>query len=178
MMCLHRKVLSGVPSVGFLVIEIGLLFCGHRWESQLKLLPNEIEKLQIYQMRGLKMSPAVFAVLALAFPLLADLTRIGTSDATNYYNKEMIVTGHVAQVSLRSSVAFLNMDRPYPNSPFTLVIFNSATNQFGNLASLKGMSVEARGKIISYHNRPEIVLEKSNQLNVIGPEPSEDPSSR
>lgn len=113
-------------------------------------------------------------ILGLASNVLAGQTdnlapmKIGTSDASKYYGKEMIVTGRVAQVSIRPHVVFLNMDKPYPNSPFTLVIFSTATNQFGNLKALKGESVEARGKIVNYHNRPEIVLEKAKQLKVTG----------
>jgi hypothetical protein len=92
--------------------------------------------------------------------------KIGTADASKFYGQEMIVTGQVAQVSIRPRIVFLNLDKPYPNSPFALVIFPAATNQFGNLKALKGESVEARGKIVNYHNRPEMVLQKSNQLKV------------
>jgi DNA/RNA endonuclease YhcR with UshA esterase domain len=115
---------------------------------------------------------SVFFVLVTALKLSADptnssaLAKIGTLDATNFYGKEMIVTGKVAQVSVRPGIVFLNMDKPYPNSPFTLVIFPSATNQFGNIKALKGASVEAKGKIKNFHGKPEIVLEKSNQLTV------------
>lgn len=92
--------------------------------------------------------------------------KIGALDVTNFYGREMIVTGRVSQVSIRPKIVFLNLDKPYPNSPFALVIFSAATNQFGNLKGLKGESIEARGKIINYHNRPEMVLEKANQLKV------------
>ena len=115
---------------------------------------------------------SVFFVLVTALKLSADptnssaLAKIGTLDATNFYGKEMIVTGKVAQVSIRPGIVFINMDKPYPNSPFALVIFPSATNQFGNIKSLKGASVEVKGKIKSFHGKPEIVLEKSNQLTV------------
>lgn len=116
----------------------------------------------------------VFTVLAFAACLHADptdspaLVKIGTGDATNYYGKEVIVTGTVAQVSIRPKIIFLNMDKPYPDSPFTLVILPVATNQFGNLKALKGMSVEATGTVSNYHDRAEIVLVKSNQLVVTG----------
>jgi DNA/RNA endonuclease YhcR with UshA esterase domain len=102
--------------------------------------------------------------------------KIGAIDTTNFYGKEMIVTGSVAQVSIRSSIVFLNLDHPYPDSPFTLVIHSSATNQFGNLKALKGMSIEARGKITNYHDRPEMVLQKANQLKVTGVAPTNSPS--
>lgn len=112
------------------------------------------------------------AVIALAMNTFADSTagpsKIGALDAPKFYGREMIVTGTVAQVSIRPGIVFLNLDKPYPKSPFTLVIFPSATNQFGNLKSLKGSSVEATGKIVDYHNRPEIVLEKASQLKLTG----------
>src|SRR5215469_15068172 len=112
------------------------------------------------------------AIIAFAGTLAADppaaLQKIGTLDAKKYYGQEMIVTGTVAQVSIRPGIVFLNMDKPYPHSPFTLVIFPANTNRFGDLKALKGASVEVKGKIVNYHSRPEIVLEKANQLTVNG----------
>jgi hypothetical protein len=111
-------------------------------------------------------------VVALATTAFADPdaapSKIGTLDAPQFYGREMIVTGTVAQVTIRPSIVFLNMDKPYPHSLFTLVIFPTATNQFGNLKALKGASVEVKGKIVNYHNRPEIVLDKASQLTVTG----------
>lgn len=113
-------------------------------------------------------------IIALGANVLAGPTdgsapmKIGALDASKFYGREMIVTGRVAQVSIRPGIVFLNMDKPYPKSPFTLVIFPTATNQFGNLKAFRGESVEARGKIVNYHNRPEMVLEKANQLRVTG----------
>jgi DNA/RNA endonuclease YhcR with UshA esterase domain len=125
----------------------------------------------------MKLSWLVLAFAAFTINLSADDTKnlpvkIGTGDATNYFNKEMIVTGKVAQVSIRPGIVFLNMDKPYPDSPFTLVIFPSATNQFSNLKALRGASVEATGVITNYHHKPEIVLEKANQLKVTSPAPA------
>ena len=115
----------------------------------------------------MKLHIAIIAVLAaLVMNASADPVKIGTPEAKKYYGQEMIVTGTVAQVSIRPGIVFLNMDKPYPRSPFTLVIFPAATNQFGDLKALKGASVEARGKIADYHNKPEIVLDKTNQLTV------------
>lgn len=108
-----------------------------------------------------------FAMAASADPVAAP-GKIGALDAAKFYGQEMIVTGKVAEVTIRPRIVFLNLDKPYPQSPLALVIFPAATNQFANLNALKGASVEAKGKIISYHNRPEIVLERSNQLTVTG----------
>jgi len=117
------------------------------------------------------------ALLVFTLNLSADdttspaLTKIGTDDVTNYVGKEMIVTGKVAQVSIRPNIVFLNMDKPYPDSPFTLVIHPAETNQFGNLKALRGASVEVMGLITNYHDRAEMVLKKADQLKVTGTAP-------
>jgi hypothetical protein len=122
-----------------------------------------------------------FVVAMLALSLSADPTdnnlpaKIGTYDVTNYYGREMIVTGIIAQISISPKIALLNMDKPYPGSPFTLVIFSSSTNQFGNLKSLKGASVEATGTITNYHDRAEMVLKEASQLKVTGNAPAKTP---
>lgn len=132
----------------------------------------------------MKICCSILFVLALALKLSAGptnspaLAKIGTLEATNFYGKEMIVTGKVAQVSVRPGITFLNMDKPYPASPFTLVILPAATNQFSSVKSLKGASVEVTGKITKYHGRPEMVLEKSNQLTVTSFASTNAPSSR
>jgi DNA/RNA endonuclease YhcR with UshA esterase domain len=124
----------------------------------------------------------LLALLAFTVNLSADDApstvpmKIGTGDVTNYFGKEMIVTGKVAQVSIRPNIVFLNLDQPYPDSPFTLVIHPAATNQFGNLKALRGASVEATGLITNYHNRAEIVLVKADQLKVTKAAPKKAPS--
>lgn len=111
-------------------------------------------------------------LLTLAVKLSADEAtnafKIGAGDGTNYFNREMIVTGVVAQVSIRPSRVFLNLDRPYPESPFTLIILPAATNQFGDIRALKGKQIEAQGIIKNYHDRPEIILANTNQLKLVG----------
>jgi hypothetical protein len=101
----------------------------------------------------MKICCLILTILTCALKLSADPTsnlpalKISTYEATNYFGKEMTVTGTVAQVSVRPSIVFLNMDKPYPNSPFTLVIFSDNAAKFGDLQALKGKGVEATGKI-------------------------------
>lgn len=94
--------------------------------------------------------------------------KIGTLAATNYYDQTMIVTGKVAQVTIRPSVTFLNLDQPHPDSPFTVVIFHGKSSFYGDANALKGKSIEIRGKIKNYHDKPEMVLDSTNQLTVLG----------
>ena len=80
----------------------------------------------------------------------------------------MIVTGTVAQVTIRPKVTFLNLDRPFPNSPFTVVIFHGHSSFYGDVNALRGKNIEIRGKIKNYNDKPEIALDNTNQLTVFG----------
>jgi hypothetical protein len=95
------------------------------------------------------------------------LLKISATDATKYYNKEMIVTGKVAQVTIRPTVTFLNLDKSYPNSPFAIVIFPRQVELFDDLNALRGKSIEIRGQIQKYSGKPQIVLDDTNQLTIL-----------
>ncbi|HEY1490489.1 MAG TPA: hypothetical protein VGF90_05565 [Verrucomicrobiae bacterium] len=97
----------------------------------------------------------------------AALVKIRALDATNFYDQMMIVTGKVAQVTIRPSVTFLNLDKPYPDSPFAIVIIHGKSSYFGDANALRGKSIEISGKIKNYHDKPEIVLDSTNQLTVL-----------
>lgn len=115
----------------------------------------------------------ILALLGWALTLSADPTnnsptlKIGADEAANYIDRTMTVTGTVVQVSIHSNIVFLNMDQPYPNSPFTLIIFAHDVPKFKDIKALDGKSVEATGKIKKFHDKPEIVLESAKQLKVL-----------
>lgn len=94
--------------------------------------------------------------------------KINTLAATNYYNKEMTVTGKVAQVTIRPTVTFINLDKPYPRSPFAVVIIHQHSSFFGDVNALRGKTIEITGKIKKYNGKPEIMLDNTNQLTVVG----------
>jgi DNA/RNA endonuclease YhcR with UshA esterase domain len=116
--------------------------------------------------------PILIAVTVAARLFAADTNavaplKISSADATNYYDREMTVTGRVAQITIRPAVTFLNLDKAYPNSPFAVVIFHGKSDFFGDANALKGKSIEIRGKIIKYKDKPEIALDSTNQLTVL-----------
>jgi hypothetical protein len=92
--------------------------------------------------------------------------KIGTADADKYYDQTMVVTGTVVQVTIRPTVTFLNMDKAFPDSPFTAVIFHGHSSFYGDANALRGKSVEIKGKITRYREKPEIALDSTNQLTV------------
>lgn len=93
--------------------------------------------------------------------------KIGAMDADKYYDESMVVTGRVVDVSLRSTVAILDLDKPYPASPCTAVIFEDNMDQFGDLQRFQNRDVEINGDITEYHDHPEIILESTNQIKIV-----------
>jgi len=119
----------------------------------------------------------VLATLTVLNPVQADdtngavLAKIGATVANKHYGENAIVTGKVVEVSIRPKVVILNFEQPFPDAPFTGVIFNRSTNQFGDLSSLKGKNVEIKGAIKNYQNKPEMILTNANQLTISAPRP-------
>lgn len=95
--------------------------------------------------------------------------KIGAAEADKHINETLIVTGKVAQVTVREKLVYVNLDKPFPDSPFTAVVFARATNQFGDLSKLKNKNVEIKGKIEEYRDKPQVILNNTNQLTVIDP---------
>jgi hypothetical protein len=91
---------------------------------------------------------------------------IGTAQAASYYDEEMVVTGKVVGVSVRSSIALLNLDKAYPDTPMTAVVFDDNFGKFGDLQKYQGHQVRISGTITEYHNKPEMVLESPGQIKI------------
>ena len=100
-------------------------------------------------------------------PSAAGPKKISAAEATKHYQETLIVTGKVAQVSIRPKLVYLNLDKKFPETPMYCVIFARATNQFGDLKKLEGKDVEIKGRIEEYQSKPQIILNDTNQLNVI-----------
>ena len=100
-------------------------------------------------------------------PSAGGARKIGAAEAGKHYQETCIVTGKVAQVTIRERLVYLNLDKPYPATPFTGVIFARATNQFGDLSKLKGRHVEIKGRVEDYNGKVQIVLNSTNQLKVV-----------
>jgi DNA/RNA endonuclease YhcR with UshA esterase domain len=95
------------------------------------------------------------------------LARISAAEAERHFAETVIVTGKVAQVSIRPKLTYLNLDKAYPQTPMSCVVFARARNQFGDLKLLEGKDIEVRGKIEEYQAKAQIILNSSNQLRVI-----------
>ena len=122
----------------------------------------------------------LFAVsLAFAAPgqeSKSELKKIGAGEADKHFQETCIVTGKVAQVTVREKLVYVNLDKKFPETPLTCVIFARATNQFGDIKKLEGKQVEVKGKIEEYRDKLQIVLSSTNQLKVVEPGKAEKPN--
>ena len=113
-----------------------------------------------------------FAIIS-CLPLAAQETktnaqsRIPAADAKQHVNSEKVVFGKVAEVHRSEKLVQINLDNPFPNQPFTAVIFANKTNLFTDLEKLKGKTVEVKGKITEYREVPQIILLSTNQLKIL-----------
>src|SRR5438552_12830478 len=99
--------------------------------------------------------------------------KIKAAEAKDHIGTNAVVSGTIADVYKGRSTINLNFDQPYPKQTFTAVIFAANTNQFPEIEKLKGKRVEVSGKIVTYQERPQIVVTSTNQLKVIEKEGDE-----
>ncbi len=95
--------------------------------------------------------------------------KIPASEAKDHVNAETIVSGKVVELHKTEKLVRINLDKPFPNQPFTAVIFANKTNLFSDLDKLKGKTIEVSGKITEYREQPQIILVSTNQLKVVEP---------
>ncbi|HEV2693387.1 MAG TPA: S1/P1 nuclease, partial [Verrucomicrobiae bacterium] len=124
-------------------------------------LADEIEKY-------LKLNKTVSLLPENTNPIAKELppSKIGATEAAKHYDQSMIVTGIVAQVTVRPTTTLINLDVSGRDAPFTAVIFEENSDQFPDPANLKGKNVEISGMISEFHGKPEIVLESADQIKV------------
>ena len=122
-----------------------------------------------------KLGYLLFLILVLFFIEFLSVSysqnEITASQALNYIGQRKTVCGIVASVKYsrysRGQPTFINIDKPYPNQIFTLVIWGSDRIKFSNIESVfvQGRRVCATGLIKSYHGKPEMVLREPSQIS-------------
>jgi len=104
-------------------------------------------------------------------PLVAQ-DYITAADADKYIGQTKTVCGEVASATYaarsRGQPTFLNLDQPYPNHIFTIVIWGSNRRKFKNPPEtfFKGKSVCVTGVIDTYRGKPQIIVHDPSQIVV------------
>jgi len=100
---------------------------------------------------------------------LTGLKVIGACQAGNYYGKEAIVEGKIANTyRSKTNTMFLNFEKVYPNHCFTAVIFSSDQYKFVSSPEkyYSNKIVRIRGEIKEYQGKPEIILKNPSQIEI------------
>jgi DNA/RNA endonuclease YhcR with UshA esterase domain len=117
------------------------------------------------------------AGLLLAFPLLAssaasasegscpDSLEITPAQAPRCVDQSRTVVGRLDNVGRsKGGNAYLNFCADFRNCPFSAVIFPKHRDLFPTLDRLVGSEIEVTGRLREYKGRPQIIIEKPEQL--------------
>jgi len=88
----------------------------------------------------------------------------------DYIGQEKTVQGKVIQgTRSKTNTIFLNFGSAYPNHCFTAVIFSSDLGMFPAKPEdyYEGKTVRVTGLIKDYNGKPEIILEKKEQVGIV-----------
>ena len=97
---------------------------------------------------------------------------ISPEEARSYIGKVKTVCGTVAStkyaIRSRGKPTFLNLNRPYPNHVFTVVIWGSDRDKFESPPETyyENRSVCVTGRITAYRGKPQIVVHDLHQITI------------
>jgi hypothetical protein len=102
-------------------------------------------------------------------PFAALAACLSPEEANTHVGEDTCVCGVVASThyapNSKSQPTFLNLDKPYPNQPFTAVIFGDDRPKFGEPErALQGKHICVTGEIQLYRQKPEIIVHGPGQL--------------
>lgn len=87
--------------------------------------------------------------------------------ASQYIGKQVRVCGKVFGVKEMEKVNFINMGAPYPNSPFTVVVFAGDKNKLNvKLPKLNNKNICVTGTVKEYNGKAEIIVNEASQLEI------------
>lgn len=112
----------------------------------------------------------LFFALIVNSPALAQ-KRFSASEAKDHIGESATVCGEVASTryaaSTKGQPTFLNLDKPYPNPLFTVLIWGENRSKFGRPeVDYKDKRICVTGKIAEYHGVAEIVANDPGQIKV------------
>lgn len=87
------------------------------------------------------------------------------ADAPGHLGETTCVSGKVLKVGeSRGGSLFLNFCEDYRKCAFTVVVFQSALKDVGDVRQLEGKDIEIHGKIVEWRGLTEMILRDTRQL--------------
>lgn|SRR5215831_8281520 len=123
----------------------------------------------------MKRTAALLLYLVFFAPLFVQAAEksLTGAEAKDHVGERATICGVAAGIHYaarsRGRPTFINLDKPYPNQVFTILIWGEDLAKFNNPASWEGKRVCATGTITLYRGSPEIVATSSNQITIDWP---------
>ncbi len=113
---------------------------------------------------------ALALVLLIIQPALAQ-KKLTATEAKDHVGETATVCGNVVSTRYASTTkgqpTFLNLDKPYPNQMFTVVIWGSNRSKFGKPeVEYNEKRICVTGKIAEYRGVPEVIADAPAQITV------------
>ncbi len=117
------------------------------------------------------MKKLLLALLAILFSQIAFSQTVPLDSVKNYEGKTITVCSKVQSTYVTKGdkkTTYINFGNPYPNTTFTVVIFEADLPNFKNTPSeyLKDKNVCITGKVKIYKGKPEMIVNKEEQIKV------------
>jgi len=113
---------------------------------------------------------AIFVAISLFaadLPTLGQGKKLTTREAKNHIGHQATVCGRVANwrhESSRGNPTFLDLDKPYPNQPFSVVIWAKNRARFRDPEEYRNRNICVTGRIGSHRGQPEMIISNPTQL--------------
>jgi hypothetical protein len=123
-------------------------------------------------MIGHKSRFAAFVAVAVLWASLVNAqSSISAVEAKNHVGEKATVCGDVAgshyAARSRGNPTFINIDKPYPNQIFTVLIWGSDRPKFGDPeTTYRDKRICVTGKISDYKGVPEIIAYEPSQIKI------------
>ncbi|MEO8209617.1 MAG: hypothetical protein ABI840_03565 [bacterium] len=92
---------------------------------------------------------------------------ITSKEVKQHIGDSVTIKGYVSDIYLTDKVAYLNFENKFPKNVFACAIFSGKFEEFGDLSKFKNKNVEVTGKISTYKNKPQVILESAGQIKII-----------
>lgn len=122
-------------------------------------------------MKSRKFALLLAGCFVAALPIHAQTKKLTTAEAKDHVGERATVCGQIVSARYadrsKGQPTFLNLDKPYPNEIFTILIWGENRPKFGEPETkYRGARVCATGVIKNYRGIPEIEASDPNGIEI------------
>lgn len=110
-------------------------------------------------------------LLFISIGAFAQTDTLKAEQAKYFVAKEVIVKGNVAGSRLfvrdGKKTFLINLDKRYPETPLTVVLYTEAYDALGLKEEIDGKNLVVKGVVTLYNDRPQIVVSDIKNLQIL-----------